>query len=352
MKLNLSHKLFTAISSLCFSLSFAQKVEFTVPKSIDVLENIIFDFKNNFTKDIAVDAAAMEDNFSTTVDLFNLKYDTGNKNPYLNLALNKGAKSKQFIERASWMVTFKKISKKSTKVTIDIESIVPDRLSRKDVDLKLTQSTGKVENEIKEFLLTYNKQKSSEWATADDSAEPSEAQIAVAEAQAAAQMEEFDNRKLIHQTTSKKLQSLFSKKQFITLPTTADTFTNLLQIQPSELECENCKSGKYASWDIEEVFNLIYARMNDGEEYYALQYYGDKKVSGLPYGLVFNESTASECKTKFARYNAQLYQTTVEADANTSSTLTVVTFKMNNSFVRLEFGNQYLTRLLVSNKEQ
>ncbi len=90
-------------------------------------------------------------------------------------------------------------------------------------------------------------------------------------------MEEFDNRKLIHQTTSKKLQSLFSKKQFITLPTTADTFTNLLQIQPSELECENCKSGKYASWDIEEVFNLIYARMNDGEEYYALQYYGDKK---------------------------------------------------------------------------
>ncbi len=143
MKLNLSHKLFTAISSLCFSLSFAQKVEFTVPKSIDVLENIIFDFKNNFTKDIAVDAAAMEDNFSTTVDLFNLKYDAGNKNPYLNLALNKGAKSKQFIERASWMVTFKKISKKSTKVTIDIESIVPDRLSRKDVDLKLTQSTEK-----------------------------------------------------------------------------------------------------------------------------------------------------------------------------------------------------------------
>jgi hypothetical protein len=62
-----------------------------------------------------------------------------------------------------------------------------------------------------------------------------------------------------------------------------------------------------------------------------------QKVSGLPYGLVFNESTASECKTKFARYNAQLYQTTVEANANTSSALTVVTFKMNNSFVRLEF---------------
>ncbi|RXM67072.1 hypothetical protein [Chryseobacterium sp. CH1] len=115
MKTSLNLKLFTAISTLCFSLSFAQKVEFTVPKSIDVLENIIFDFKNDFTKDSAVDAAAMEDNFSTTVDLFNLKYDGGNKNPYLNLALNKGAKAKQFIERASWLVTFKKITKKVQK---------------------------------------------------------------------------------------------------------------------------------------------------------------------------------------------------------------------------------------------
>ncbi|MBP2616363.1 hypothetical protein [Chryseobacterium jejuense] len=352
MKINLNYKLFTAVSTLCFSLSFAQKVEFTVPKSIDVLENIIFDFKNDYTKEIAADAAAMEDNFSTTVDLFNLKYDTGNKNPYLNLALNKGAKNKQFIERASWMVNFKKISKKSTKVTIDIESIVPDRWSKKDVDVKLTKSTGKVENEIKEFLLTYKKPESYAQATADAAAEPTEEQMAAAEAQAVAQMEELDNRKLIQQTTSKKLQALFSKKQFITLPTTADTFTKLLQIQPSEPECETCKGGKYSSWDIDEVFNLIYAKMNDGEEYYALQYYGDQKVSGLPYGLVFNESSASECKAKFARYNAQLYQTTVEVDANTSSALTVVTFKMDNRFVRLEFGNQYLTRLLVSNKEQ
>ncbi|SDJ29971.1 hypothetical protein [Chryseobacterium jejuense] len=353
MKININYKLFTAMSTMCFSLSFAQKVEFTVPKSIDILENIIFDFKNDYTKEIAADAAAMEDNFSTTVDLFNLKYDGGDKNPYLNLALNKGAKSKQFIERASWMVSFKKISKKSTKVTIDIESIVPDRWSKKDVDVKLTKSTGKVENEIKEFLLTYKRPNfSSVQATADAAAEPTEEQMAAAEAQATAQMEELDNRRLIQQTTSKKLQALFGKKQLITLPTTADTFTKLLEIQPSEPECETCKGGKYSSWDIDEVFNLIYAKMNDGEEYYALQYYGDQKVAGLPYGLVFNESSASECKTKFARYKAQLYQTTVDVDANTSSALTVVTFKMDNRFVRLEFGNQYLTRLLVSNREQ
>ncbi|MDN3691856.1 hypothetical protein QWZ06_06110 [Chryseobacterium tructae] len=353
LKLKLNDKLFALIGLLCFSLSFAQKVEFTVPKSIEVLENIIFDFQNDFTKPIAVDAAATPDDFSTTVDLFDLKYDGENKNPYLNLALNKGAKSKQFIERASWTVTFKKITKKSTKVSIDIESVIPDRWSKKEVNVKLTQSTGKVENEIKEFLLNYKKPKSSSaWATADAAAEPTEAQIAAAEAQATAQMAELENRRLIQKTTSKKLQALFSKKQFITLPTTADTFTKSLQIQSKEMECNDCKDGKYSNWDIDEVFNLIYAKMNDGQEYYALQYYGDKKVSGLPYGLVFNESSPSECKAKFARYNAQLYQTTVDVDANTATALTVVTFKMNNSFVRLEFGNQYLTRLLVSNKEQ
>lgn len=353
MKFKLNDKVLTLIGLLCFSLSFAQKVEFTVPKSIDVLENIIFDFQNDFTKPIALDAAATSDDFSTTVDLFDLKYDGKTKNPYLNLALHKGAKSRQFIQRASWMVTFKKISKKNTKVSIDLESIVPDRLSKKDVDVKLTQSTGKVENEIKEFLLHYKKPKSSSaHATADAAAEPTAEQIAVAEAQAVAQMEELENRRLIQKSTSKKLQALFSKKQFITLPTTADTFTGLLQISPTEPECKDCKGGKYSSWDIDEVFNLIYAKMNGGEEYYALQYYGDQKVSGLPYGLVFNESTASECQSKFARYNAQLYQTAVEVDANTSSALTVVTFKMNKSFIRLEFGNQYLTRLLVSNKEQ
>ncbi len=96
---------------------------------------------------------------------------------------------------------------------------------------------------------------------------------------------------------------------------------------------------------------MIYVNMNHGLNYYALQYYGDQMVSGLPYGLVFNGSSPSECKTKFAKYNAQLYQTSVEVDENTSKALTVVAFKMNTSHVRLEFGNEYLTRLVISNKE-
>ena len=150
--------------------------------------------------------------------------------------------------------------------------------------------------------------------------------------------------------TSKYLQDLFSKKQFISLPTNSDQIAKLLKTDPSEMDCESCKNGKYSNWDFEN-FNMIYANMTSGEEYYAIQYYGNDAVSGLPYGLVFNDSSPSECKTKFARYNAQLYQTTVDGDENTAKALTVVTFKMNSTFVRLEFGNEYLSRLVISNKE-
>ncbi|SIS52026.1 hypothetical protein SAMN05421786_10110 [Chryseobacterium ureilyticum] len=350
MKIKLNQKLSLLIFLVYFGLSFGQKVEFTVPKNIEVLESIIFDFENDFTKNSAMDAAAtaMGSGFSTNIDLYNLKYDAGSKNPYLELALNKGAKSKQFIQQASWNITFTKISKKSTKVSIFLENITPDRLSKKDVDVKQTKSTGKVEKEIKEFLLN---SKATDRATAQ-AASPRAEEIARMNAEADAQFAEIEARNHIEKTTSKKLQALFTNKQFISLPTTSATFTKRLQIQPTEPECESCKGGKYSNWDIDEVFNLIYATMIDGQEYYALQYYGDKKVAGLPYGLVFNDSSPTECQELFARYNAQLYQTTVDTDENTSSALTVVTFKMNKSFIRLEFGNQYLTRLLVSNREQ
>ncbi|MCQ9637125.1 hypothetical protein MP477_19440 [Chryseobacterium sp. WG23] len=346
MKIKLNHKLLTLLFIACFSLYFGQKVEFTVPKSIETLQNSIFYFSNDFTKDEAKAAAASDDDFSTTVDLYNLKYDTDYKNPYLKPALKNGAKPKQFIQQAVWNVTMKKVSGKSTKVSVFLEAVTPDRWSKKDIDVKQTQSTGKVEQEIKEFLLNYEEPKVSEALEAAADA----ADIAATEAMATAQVADFEARNAIEKVTSKKLQSVFSKKQFIALPTTSGNFTKLLQIQPSDLECGDCKNGKYSSWDFDD-FNMIYAQMTTGLEYYALQYYGNQKVSGLPYGLVFNDSSPSECKTKFARYNAQLYQTTVDTDENSSKALTVVTFKINTSFVRLEFGNEYLTRLVISNKE-
>lgn len=346
MKMKTNHKLSILTFLLSFSLYFGQKVEFNIPKDIQTLQNSIFDFKNDFTKDEAKAAAASDTDFSTTVELYDLKYEGSQKNPYLDLVLKTGAKSKQFIQQAVWNVNMKKVSSKSTKITVFLEKIVPDSWSKKEVDTKLTKSTGKLEKEIKEFLLNHKPaEHSNDLAAVDASFTDEET-----EAQATAQVAALEAKTTQKKTVSRKLQSLFGKKQLISLPATSGTFTKLLQTGPSELECKDCKGGKYSNWDFED-FNMIYANMNGGEEYYAIQYYGEDSVSGLPFGLVFNESSPSECKQKFARYNAQLYQTTVDTDENSARALTVVTFKMNSSFVRLEFGNQYLTRLVVSNKE-
>lgn len=343
MKKIFNYKLFLTLFILISILNFGQKTEFTIQKNIEELQNTIFDFKNDFTRDEAKAAAAGDNEFSTTVDLYDLKFDANEKNPYLNLAVKHGAKPKQFIQKAIWNVSMKKVSAKSTKISVFLEEVNPDSWSKKEIDVKLTKSTGKLEKEIKEFLLNSKiKQTSKEVTDTNTDAE--------IEVTTDAQIAGFEAQKSKKKVASKYLQNLFAKKQFISLPTSAEQLTKLLKTDPSEMECETCKNGKYSNWDFEN-FNMIYANMTSGEEYYAIQYYGEDTVSGLPYGLVFNDSSPSECKDKFARYKAQLYQTTVGVDENTSKALTVVTFKMNTSFVRLEFGNEYLTRIVISNKE-
>lgn len=147
------------------------------------------------------------------------------------------------------------------------------------------------------------------------------------------------------------LKTLFGKG-LISLPATEKKFSQLLKKSPEILSCDDCMNSEYYSWNFEDYFNMIYVKMNDNEEYYSLQYYGEDEVSGLPHGLIFNNSSPTECRDKFVRYNAQLYQTAVNVDENTSKALTLVTFKMNTSYIRLEFGNEYLTKIIVSNKEQ
>ncbi len=340
MKMKLGRRLSLLLFIISFSLCFGQKAEFTIPKSIEALQSAVFSFSNDFTKDEPKAAASDDETFSTTVDLYHLKYDTDYKNPYLKLALKKGAKTQQFIQHASWNVTLEKISSENTKVSIFLEKVVPDSGSKKDVDIRQTLSTGKVEQEIKEFLLNQKETKAS----------PELQAIEAASAAATEAVDQMKAKGLQKKIASEKLQKLFSKKQLIPLPVTADTFTESLQVQPEQLECGGCRNGKYSSWDFDD-FNMISVNMTDGLDYYALQYYGDRMVSGLPYGLVFNDSSPSECKTKFARYNAQLYQTTVDVDDRSSKALTVVTFKINTNYVRLEFGNEYLTRIVISNKE-
>ncbi|AZA63870.1 hypothetical protein EG345_03590 [Chryseobacterium carnipullorum] len=199
MKMKTNHKLSILTFLLSFSLYFGQKVEFNIPKDIQTLQNSIFNFKNDFTRDEAKAAAASDTDFSTTVELYDLKYEGSQKNPYLDLALKTGAKSKQFIQQAVWNVNMKKVSSKSTKITVFLEKVVPDSWSKKEVDTKLTKSTGKLEKEIKEFLLNHKPaEHSNDLAAVDASFTDEET-----EAQATAQVAAFEAKTTQKKTVSK-----------------------------------------------------------------------------------------------------------------------------------------------------
>ncbi|RZJ42458.1 MAG: hypothetical protein EOO19_13575 [Chryseobacterium sp.] len=228
-----------------------------------------------------------------------------------------------------------------------------DDFSKKDIDSKLTKSTGKLEKEIEAYLKDNSIYITSGDKTDNEYPEAIDASSEVTDSMATAMTEQIDfenipNRKKGVSTT---LKMLFGKG-LVSLPATDKKFSQLLKKSPKILSCEDCVNKEFYSWDFEDYFNIIYVKMNDNLEYYSLQYSGEKELSGLPYGLSFNGSSPTECRDKFARYDAQLYQTTVNVDENTSNALTVVTFKMNTSYVRLEFGNEYLTKIIVSNQEQ
>lgn len=353
MKDNLKNFLGLMLCFLSFGFSQAQKTEFVVPQKMELLENKISDFRNSYTSTSGMmDAAGSVDGneFSTNIDLENMEFQ-GKSNPYLILGLNKGAKTKQFIQRASWTLTLKKQSKNSTKVSLELSDIIADQWSKKEVNTKTTRSTGKLEAELKKFLLeksvkrTENSDSSSDIAAVDSAAAYVDADQAAFDAMIAAGDAQRNKKTIV----SKKLQNLFGK-QLISIPTSPAFFTKSLNTVPTEKECADCENEIYYNYDFED-FNLIYAKMNEGTEFYALQYYGEAKVKGFPYDLVFNDSTAEECKIKFARYNAQLYQTTINIDENSDTALMVVDFKKDKMYVRLEFANQYLSRIKVSNKE-
>lgn len=329
---------------------FGQKKEFVINQNQDVVFSKISDFKNDYTENgIQAGIDSLDGEQVTYIVLENIR----EQDSYLTLKLNKNAKAEQFLQKAIWKTSTKAINPSTTKVTIELESIQLDDFSKKDMDSKQTKSTGKLEKEIEAYLKDSSIYIISEDKTDNEYPEAIDVSSEVVDAVATAAKQQIDfenitNRKIAVSTT---LKTLFGKG-LISLPTTDKKFSQLLKKSPNILSCEDCINKEFYSWDFEDYFNIIYVKMNDNLEYYSLQYSGEKEVSGLPYGLAFNGSSPTECRDKFARYDAQLYQTTVNVDENTSNALTVVTFKMNTSYIRLEFGNEYLTKIILSNQEQ
>ena len=344
MKLNL--KTITGFFIFSSALVAGQKKEFVIRQNQDLVFNKISEFKNNYTEnDIQSGFSSPDGEMSTFIVLKNLREPSS----YLTLKLNKNAKAKPFVKEASWKATTKSVNSSTTKVSIELESIQPDDFSKKDIDIRQTRSNGKLEKELEAYLKDTSVEASpAETIGSNDQASNEDAEKMVADTAEYLAFGKTANRK---KSVSGMLKTLFGKG-LISLPATEKKFSQLLKKSPEILSCDDCMNSEYYSWNFEDYFNMIYVKMNDNEEYYSLQYYGEDEVSGLPHGLIFNNSSPTECRDKFVRYNAQLYQTAVNVDENTSKALTLVTFKMNTSYIRLEFGNEYLTKIIVSNKEQ
>lgn len=149
--------------------------------------------------------------------------------------------------------------------------------------------------------------------------------------------------------TEAKIQKLFSNG-FSNATQKPGKLSEILGVKSEFFRCEECKNGEYESWTLKDA-NLITVSMNDGLEYFSLQYTGKNEIKGLPEQLAFNGTTAEEAKYKFSRNNASIYQETAIVDDLTSRAFSVVTFDKNNQYIKLEFDTGTLTKIIVSNKE-
>lgn len=91
--------------------------------------------------------------------------------------------------------------------------------------------------------------------------------------------------------------------------------------------------------------------MNDGSESITINNFSNSIVTGLPLGLLFNQSTAEECFYKFKKHKAVRYQESYEVNDIESSAFTVVEFSIDTVFYKLSFVNDdLLTGIVISTK--
>ncbi|WP_413531962.1 hypothetical protein [Empedobacter brevis] len=332
MKIN---QIFTILFIVLFSIyTKAQETKFSINKPFKEVVSLVSNFNNDFTPtDRIGEAVASENEFKTTISLEKLKVDKDSE--YFSLAYKKPSEEMQFIKEAKWEVSINGNPNNSTEVKVKLSSIEPDIESKKIIDTKKSKSTGKLEEEIKTYLTNnnYTINESTDSLVSDYSEEFDISDIP----------DQFEFKEL-EKLESKILKKLF-KNDFIKLPANKEYFTKIIGTDPKELYCEACKDDKYWSWDFDD-FNLIYGFMKDSKPFYAIQYYGEDAVSGLPFNVVFNETSMTECKNIFARYNAQWYQNVGDEESDNTAKFNVE-FKKGNDNIQFEFINQSLKRLLV-----
>lgn len=148
-----SFKFLIPLLLLVFTGLAAQKTSFIIKEGNAELQNKIGSFKNQYLNGL-VDGATTADSkvLISYLDLRNLKIKPQENDAYLLLKFKKDGEKNVIISNASWMIEFESLDESTTKVSIKLRHIIPDAKSAKLINTKKSTSTGKFENEIKDFL--------------------------------------------------------------------------------------------------------------------------------------------------------------------------------------------------------
>ena len=138
------------------------------------------------------------------------------------------------------------------------------------------------------------------------------------------------------------LEKFLDADKKIILPTTAGKFTETLGTEPDTKDDPNTKRGFYFSWMTDEEVEITFVELKDDNQYVGFSCHSDDEIGGLPYDLVFNNTTLEESLRNFKKFDASWHQV-AEEDNN----YFLLSFKDKNRYVYLYFyGESKVLRVI------
>ncbi|MEO5911625.1 MAG: hypothetical protein ABIP95_12100 [Pelobium sp.] len=138
--------IFLFISSFCF----AQKKTFTINKKFGVVIDRLVDFQGLVSVEDSVDNANEVGKYDLFIKIYNEKYGPNISDNYLKVD------DIQPTENATitsiWEVKLEEIAEKKIKVQVELLKVIPNENEKGNITINEKASSGKFENELKNFL--------------------------------------------------------------------------------------------------------------------------------------------------------------------------------------------------------
>ena len=132
------------------------------------------------------------------------------------------------------------------------------------------------------------------------------------------------------------ISKILNVNKLITLPAKLIFFVNNVEGEIRREYSEACEGSFYDIWDTKVGVNVILVTLLNKTQYVSIAYREANQVSGLPLGLIFNESTFAECKNNFKKYNAKWSQVVGDEQDN-GITHFQLSFAVGKLFIDLDF---------------